>query len=92
MNLRKIAARIAFLLPLALLAHAQPTPRTALVALSKQDHTLAIIDPATLNVLAQIPVGEDPHEVVASTDGHIAYVSNYGFGSFHTLTPIDLVQ
>ena len=69
---------------------AQPTPATALLVLSKQDHTLAIVDPATLQVLARIPVGEDPHEVIASADGHTAYVSNYGFGRFHTLTVIDL--
>lgn len=69
---------------------AQPTPAASLLALSKQDHTLAIIDPASLQVLARIPVGDDPHEVIASSDGRIAYVSNYGFGRFHTLTAIDL--
>jgi len=73
------------------LAAAQATPATALLALSKQDHTLAIIDPATLQVLATVPVGDDPHEVVASSDGRTAYVSNYGFGAFHTLTVVDLV-
>jgi YVTN family beta-propeller protein len=72
-------------------AAAQPTPSTALLVLSKHDHTLAIVDPATLKALARIPVGEDPHEVVASSDGRTAYVSNYGFGRFHTLTVIDLV-
>jgi len=72
-------------------AWAQATPKVALLALSKQDHTLAIVDPASLQVLARIPVGEDPHEVVASADGKTAYVSNYGFGAFHTLTMIDLV-
>lgn len=72
-------------------ACAQPTPKAALLALSKQDHTLSIVDPATLRILAQIPVGDDPHEVVASADGKTAYVSNYGFGRFHTLTVIDLV-
>jgi YVTN family beta-propeller protein len=71
---------------------AQTTPKNALLALSKQDHTLAIIDPASLHVLARIPVGNDPHEVVASSDGRTAYVSNYGFGSFHTLAVIDLVE
>ncbi len=80
-----------FLSALALSVAAQPTPSTALLVLSKQDHTLAIVDPATLHVVARIPVGEDPHEVVASADGHTAYVSNYGFGRFHTLTAIDLV-
>lgn len=67
------------------------TPKTALLVLSKQDHTLAIVDPATLQVVARIPVGDDPHEVVASTDGHTAYVSNYGFGAFHTVAVVDLI-
>jgi YVTN family beta-propeller protein len=73
-------------------AGAQTTPATALLALSKQDHTLAIVDPATLHVLATVPVGDDPHEVIASTDGLTAYVSNYGFGAFHSLAVIDLVN
>jgi hypothetical protein len=47
--------------------------------------------PATLNILARIPVGEDPHEVVASTDGKTAYVCIYGGGSFHEINIIDLV-
>jgi YVTN family beta-propeller protein len=75
---------------LAGMACAQATPKTALLALSKQDHTLAIVDPASLKVLATVPVGDDPHEVAASADGKTAYVSNYGFGAFHTLTVIDL--
>jgi len=74
------------------IAFAQATPRNSLLALSKQDHTLSIIDPVTLKVVATVPVGEDPHEVVASTDGRTAYVSNYGFGAFHTLAVIDLVN
>jgi len=70
---------------------AQTTPRVALLALSKQDHTLAIIDPASLKTVATVPVGDDPHEVIAGADGKTAYVSNYGFGAFNTLTPVDLV-
>lgn len=76
---------------LATVAAAQPTPKTALLALSKQDHTLAIVDPGTLKAVARVPVGDDPHEVVASSDGKTAYVSNYGFGAFHTIAVIDLV-
>jgi YVTN family beta-propeller protein len=72
-------------------AVAQPTPRQSLLALSKADHVLAIVDPVTLKVIARVPVGQDPHEVVASSDGKIAYVSNYGGGSFHELNVIDLV-
>ena len=67
------------------------TPNPALLVLSKQDHSLAIVDPASLRVVARVPVGDDPHEVVASTDGHTAYVSNYGFGSFHTISVVDLI-
>lgn len=68
-----------------------PTPNSALLILSKQDHSLAIVDPASLRVVGRVPVGDDPHEVVASADGHTAYVSNYGFGSFHTISVVDLV-
>jgi YVTN family beta-propeller protein len=68
-----------------------PTPKPALLVLSKQNHTLAIVDPSSLRVVARIPVGDDPHEVVASSDGHTAYVSNYGFGAFHTLSVVDLI-
>ena len=67
------------------------TPKTSLLVLSKHDHTLAIVDPADLHVVARVPVGDDPHEVVASADGHTAYVSNYGFGAFHTLAVVDLI-
>jgi YVTN family beta-propeller protein len=69
----------------------QTTPRVALLALSKSDHTLAIVDPASLHIVARVPVGEDPHEVIASTDGKTAYVSNYGFGAYHTIAVIDLL-
>lgn len=70
---------------------AQRTPRRALLALSKHDHTLAIVDPATLRIVAREPVGPDPHEVVASTDGRVAYVSIYGSGRYHALSVINLV-
>jgi YVTN family beta-propeller protein len=72
-------------------AYSQQTPKVALLALSKQDHTLSIVDPANLQIVARIPVGDDPHEVIASADGTTAYVSNYGSGAFHTLAAIDLV-
>jgi YVTN family beta-propeller protein len=70
---------------------AQSTPQRSLLALSKRNHTLAIVDPATLQVLARAPVGPDPHEVIASADGRTAYVSIYGGGRYHALSVIDLV-
>ncbi len=70
---------------------AQSTPQQSLLALSKRNHTLAIVDPATLQVIARLPVGPDPHEVIASSDGRKAYVSIYGFGRYHALSVLDLV-
>lgn len=67
------------------------TPADTLLVLSKTDRTLAIVNPVTLEVLARIPVGNDPHEVIASTDGKTAYVSNYGSGAYNTLAVVDLV-
>ena len=69
----------------------QSISKRALLALSKRDHTLAIVDPATLHVIAHAPVGPDPHEVIASADGKTAYVSIYGGGRYHALSVIDLV-
>src|SRR3954449_12421256 len=75
----------------AAMAYAESTPRETLLVLSKGEHTLAIIDPSNLKVVARVPVGEDPHEVIASSDGKFAYVSNYGSGAYNTLAVIDLV-
>jgi len=87
------ATRLAFLLGLTAASVLRPesTPREALLVLSKGDHTLAIVDPSTLKVVAKAPVGQDPHEVVASTDGKVAYVSIYGGGAYNTIDRIDLI-
>ena len=70
---------------------AEPTPSTALLVLAKSDNTLAIVDPSSLQVIARVPVGPDPHEVIADADGKFAYVSNYGGGAYNTLAVVDLV-
>jgi YVTN family beta-propeller protein len=70
---------------------AQSVRHKSLLALSKTDHTLAIVNPVTLKVIARVPVGDDPHEVIASSDGKTAYVSIYGGGSLHELNIIDLL-
>lgn len=72
-------------------SNAQSTPKRSLLALSKSNHTLSVVDPVTLKIIARIPVGEDPHEVVASSDGRTAYVCIYGGGSLHEINLIDLV-
>lgn len=54
-----------------------------LVVLNKSDHTAALVNPATYEVLAKLPTGRGPHEAAASPDGRFAYVSNYGvYGVF----------
>jgi YVTN family beta-propeller protein len=53
---------------------------------------MSIVDPSSLKILAHIPAGPDPHEIVASDDGTRAYISNYGGGAYNTLTVVDLVN
>ena len=74
------------------LARAQsPTPTPVLLVLNKAENSLAILDPATQNVVARIPTGEGPHEVAASSDGKLAVVTNYGAKDpGHSLSVIDL--
>ncbi|HYP49835.1 MAG TPA: YncE family protein [Pyrinomonadaceae bacterium] len=52
--------------------------KSLLLALNKQESTLAVIDPATMKVVGKVATGDSPHEVVASADGRIAFVANYG--------------
>ena len=63
-----------------------------LLVLNKTENTLAIIDPATLSVIAKIPTGEGPHEAIVSADGKLAFVCNYGAQKpGNSLSVIDLV-
>jgi YVTN family beta-propeller protein len=68
----------------------RPAPR--LLVLNKEDANLAIVDPATGNVLGRVPVGQGPHELVTSTDGKIAFASNYGTGPApgRTISMVDI--
>jgi len=67
------------------------TPSPALLVLEKSDNSLAIVDPANLQIVARVPVGPDPHEIVTSPDGKLAYISNYG-GSDSTLNTISVID
>jgi YVTN family beta-propeller protein len=81
-------ALLAALLMAAALASASAQ---TLLVLNKEG-SLAIVDPAAGKVLATVRTGEQPHEVAASTDGRLAFVSNYGSGDApgHTLSVIDI--
>jgi len=65
-----------------------------LLVLEKGSNTLAIIDPVSLQVRARVPSGTDPHEVVASSDGTRAYISNYGGegSSLNFISVVDLTR
>src|SRR5436305_4180764 len=63
-----------------------------LLVLAKTDQTLSMVDPVTMKVMARMPSGPDPHEVVASSDGKFAYISNYGGGAYNTISVIDLAE
>jgi YVTN family beta-propeller protein len=66
---------------------AADTPRAALLVLNKGDNSLAIVDPGAGKVVARLPSGPEPHEVVASKG--LAFISNYGGNN--TLSVVDLV-
>jgi len=92
---KKFLQSIRWLLAATLLASAASAqgPSSTLLVLSKSDHTVAIVDPGTLQVVARIPSGPDPHEIVASDDGKLAYISNYGGldSGLNTISVVDLV-
>src|SRR5439155_3669710 len=63
-----------------------------LLVLNKEDATFVIVNPDSGAVLGTVPVGQGPHELVASTDGKYAFASNYGTGPApgHTISMIDI--
>ena len=63
-----------------------------LLVLNKDDANLAIVDPVSGHVLGRVPVGQGPHELVTSSDGRIAFASNYGTGPApgRTISMIDI--
>lgn len=59
---RENLARFAVLLALCIVsASLYAQSGATLLVLSKHDHTLAIVNPSTLQVIARVPVGHDPH-------------------------------
>jgi YVTN family beta-propeller protein len=78
-------------LMLILLAAAATASAQTLLVLNKEG-TLAIIEPGSKKILGTVRVGEQPHEVEVSTDGKLAFVTNYGTGPApgSTLSVIDI--
>jgi YVTN family beta-propeller protein len=65
-----------------------------LLVLNKEDATLVVVNPESGAVLATVPTGQGPHELVTSADGKTAFASNYGTGPApgHTISMIDLAS
>ena len=60
-----------------------------LVVTNKQPSTATIVDVASGRTLATLPTGTNPHEIVLSSDGALAAITDYG-GARRTLTVIDV--
>lgn len=60
-----------------------------LVVTNKKPSTATIVDVASGKTLAALPTGPTPHEVVLSSDGALAVITDYG-GQRRTLTVIDV--
>ncbi|MXN91796.1 YncE family protein [Flavobacterium sp. Sd200] len=88
-NNSKCTAFIIFLFAIANCL-AQSKPERILLATSKTDHTLSLVDASTLKIIKKLPVGPNPHEVVVSADGTTAYVSNPGNSDLHEINVIDV--
>ncbi len=63
-----------------------------LLVLNKEDAAMAIVDPESGTVVGRVRTGDQPHELVASTDGKYAFASNYGGGTApgRTISMIDI--
>jgi YVTN family beta-propeller protein len=61
-----------------------------ILASAKGTHTLSIVDAKSLAIVASLPIGPDPHEVVVSDDGLTAYVSDMGNITYHQIDVLDL--
>lgn len=89
---KKLALCLLSLLVASLWTKAQGQGNAYLLVLNKTDNSLVMLDGQTYKSVAQVPVGEGPHEVIASADGKFAYVGNYGTAQVlgNSLSVIDL--
>ncbi|MCI0586645.1 MAG: hypothetical protein L0323_07380 [Planctomycetes bacterium] len=69
-------------------------PEGTLVVLNKSDDTASLVEASSGKVLATLPTGVGPHEVVVTRDGRRAFVSNYGRSQApgNSLTVLDLAD
>src|SRR5262245_47974937 len=89
--LKSLSCLAAAALAATIVASAQSSAGRLLV-LNKEDATFVIVNPESGAILGTVPVGQGPHELVASADGKWAFASNYGTGPApgHTISMIDI--
>lgn len=75
------------LLLFGLAAALAPGEGPSLLILHKGAESLGFYDAATGVCRAEVPVGTVPHEMVLSSDGRLAYVTNYGVRSYTDTAP-----
>ncbi|MBI5095202.1 MAG: beta-propeller fold lactonase family protein [Candidatus Hydrogenedentes bacterium] len=68
-----------------------PPDQDVLLVLNKHEDTISFVNPRTLEPIAKIPTGPNPHEIVLSKDSRFAYLSNYAPPG-NTVSVIDLVE
>lgn len=87
---RSVVAALVFT-PCSLLSQV-PALGGTLVVTNKGPATATLIDVASGRVLATLPTGNGPHEIVITRDGQTAVVTDYGTGPApgNTLTVIDV--
>lgn len=86
-----LVLRLLLFLPAALLPCCAPAQGSGyLLVVTKQDRALTVVDGTSLQVVAHVPIGQDPHEVVGP-DHRTAFVSNYADGTLHTIARVDLL-
>lgn len=85
------ACGILFACPSAIAAQVAGVTGTLIVT-NKTPSTATLIDVASGTILATLPMGNGPHEVVVSNDGRTAVVTDYGTGPApgSSLTVIDV--
>lgn len=91
--IRCLPAMFTAVLVIASAVWAETIPSPALLVLNKEG-SLALVNPESGQVVGRVPTGADPHEVTVSSDGKLAFTSNYGSGrpgsEGHTISVIDI--
>lgn len=87
-----VAAALSLLLGATTVAAQVPGLTGTLVITNKSPSTATIIDVGSGRILATLPTGEGPHEVILSSDGGTAVVTDYSGRPGKTLTVIDVAR